>query len=74
MVKVKPHPDYPPEEGRYIRGNDFSPAVAIILISRVMEKHKLRMLFFFGGISLGRLSYYNALWEPDNCGKDRPYN
>ncbi|OHD67920.1 MAG: hypothetical protein A2W19_06640 [Spirochaetes bacterium RBG_16_49_21] len=32
MLKVKPHPDYPPEEGRYIRGNDFSPvAVAIIL-------------------------------------------
>ncbi len=32
MLKVKPHPDYPLEEGRYIRGNDFSPvAVAIIL-------------------------------------------
>lgn len=32
MLKVKPHPDYPPEEGRFVRGNDFSPvAVAIIL-------------------------------------------
>ena len=32
MLKVKPHPDYPCEEGRYLRGNDFSPvAVAIIL-------------------------------------------
>ncbi|MCL5807727.1 MAG: tetrahydromethanopterin S-methyltransferase subunit A [Deltaproteobacteria bacterium] len=32
MLKVKPHPDYPTEEGRYLRGNDFSPvAVAIIL-------------------------------------------
>ena len=32
MLKVKPHPDYPLEEGRYIRGNDASPvAVAIIL-------------------------------------------
>ncbi len=32
MLKVKPHPDYPPEEGRYIRGNDASPvAVAVIL-------------------------------------------
>ena len=32
MLKVNPHPDYPPEEGRYVRGNDFSPvAVAIIL-------------------------------------------
>jgi 3-hydroxyisobutyrate dehydrogenase len=32
MLKVTPHPDYPPEEGRYVRGNDASPvAVAIIL-------------------------------------------
>jgi hypothetical protein len=25
MLKVDPHPDYPPEEGRYLRGNDRSP-------------------------------------------------
>jgi tetrahydromethanopterin S-methyltransferase subunit A len=32
MLKVDPHPDYPPEEGCYIRGNDRSPvAVCIIL-------------------------------------------
>ena len=32
MLKINPHPDYPPEEGRYVRGNDASPvAVAIIL-------------------------------------------
>jgi tetrahydromethanopterin S-methyltransferase subunit A len=32
MLKVSPHHDYPPEEGRYIRGNDFSPvAVAVVL-------------------------------------------
>lgn len=32
MQKVAPHPDYPPEDGRYLRGNDYSPvAVAIIL-------------------------------------------
>ena len=31
-LKVDPHPDYPPEEGRYLRGNDFSPvALAVIL-------------------------------------------
>ncbi len=30
--KVRPHPDYPAEEGRYLRGNDFSPvAVAVVL-------------------------------------------
>ena len=34
MLKVKPHPNYPPEAGRYLRGNDASPvAVAIILCS-----------------------------------------
>lgn len=32
MQKANPHPDYPPEGGRYLRGNDFSPvAVAIVL-------------------------------------------
>jgi len=32
MLKVKPHADYPPEDGRYVRGNDFSPvAVAVVL-------------------------------------------
>jgi tetrahydromethanopterin S-methyltransferase subunit A len=32
VLKVNPHPDYPPEEGRYLRGNDFSPvAVAVVL-------------------------------------------
>ena len=33
MLKVKPSPDYPTEEGRYLRGNDYSPAaVAVVLI------------------------------------------
>ena len=32
MLKVAPHENYPPEEGRYLRGNDASPvAVAIVL-------------------------------------------
>jgi tetrahydromethanopterin S-methyltransferase subunit A len=32
MLKVNPHLEYPPEDGRYLRGNDYSPvAVAIIL-------------------------------------------
>ncbi len=32
MLKVKPPEDYPPEEGRYARGNDYSPvAVCVIL-------------------------------------------
>jgi len=34
MLKVKPHEDYPPEEGRYVRGNDFSPVVVVIVLNR----------------------------------------
>ncbi len=33
MHKVQPHPDYPPEEGRYLRGNDFSPAAVVIILT-----------------------------------------
>jgi len=33
MLKVQPAFGYPPEEGRYLRGNDYSPvAVAVILL------------------------------------------
>jgi tetrahydromethanopterin S-methyltransferase subunit A len=33
MLKAEPASNYPPEEGRYLRGNDYSPvAVAVILI------------------------------------------
>jgi tetrahydromethanopterin S-methyltransferase subunit A len=32
LLKVEPHPEYSPEDGRYLRGNDRSPvAVAIVL-------------------------------------------
>ncbi len=34
MLKVDPHPDYPPEEGRYVRGNDYSPVIVVIVLSR----------------------------------------
>jgi len=33
MLKVKPHPEYPPEEGRYLRGNDYSPAAVVIILT-----------------------------------------
>lgn len=38
MLKVNPHPDYPPEEGRYIRGNDFSPVAIAIILNRDTDK------------------------------------
>jgi len=38
MLKVPPHPDYPPEEGRYLRGNDFSPTAVVIILTTDPEE------------------------------------
>ena len=38
VLKVNPHPGYPPEEGRYIRGNDFSPVAVMIILNRDEDK------------------------------------
>ena len=38
MNKVSPHPDYPPEEGRYLRGNDFSPAAVVVILHKPAEE------------------------------------
>lgn len=38
MLKVKPHPVYPPEEGRYLRGNDASPAAVMIILNTDGDK------------------------------------
>ncbi|PIU52878.1 MAG: hypothetical protein COS90_09160 [Deltaproteobacteria bacterium CG07_land_8_20_14_0_80_60_11] len=38
MLKVDPHPDYPPEDGRYLRGNDFSPIAVAIILNRDEDK------------------------------------
>lgn len=38
MRKVSPHPDYPPEEGRYVRGNDSSPAAVAIILNYDADK------------------------------------
>ena len=38
MLKLDPHPEYPPEEGRYLRGNDFSPVAVAIILHCDMDK------------------------------------
>lgn len=38
MLKVDPHPDYPSEDGRYLRGNDFSPVAVAIILTRDEDK------------------------------------
>jgi tetrahydromethanopterin S-methyltransferase subunit A len=43
MLKVDPHPDYPPEEGRYLRGNDYSPVAVAIILNRDEDKIPLEI-------------------------------
>ncbi len=33
VVKLPCHPDYPPEEGRYLRGNDYSPVAVVCILN-----------------------------------------
>jgi len=37
MLKVDPHPDYPPEEGRYLRGNDRSPVAVVVVLNHAED-------------------------------------
>lgn len=38
MYKTQPHPSYPPEEGRFLRGNDFSPVAVAVILNTDAEK------------------------------------
>ncbi len=38
VFKTNPHPSYPPEQGRYIRGNDRSPVAVAIILNRDGDK------------------------------------
>lgn len=43
MLKVKPPAEYPPEEGRYLRGNDYSPVAVVVLLNAPYEKIPLEV-------------------------------
>lgn len=36
--KVEPAPDYPPEEGCYVRGNDYSPVAVLVILKWIREE------------------------------------
>lgn len=38
ILKVKPPPDYPLEDGSYLRGNDYSPVAVVILLHTFYDK------------------------------------
>jgi len=56
--KVDPHPGYPPEEGRYIRGNDASPVAVAIVLNREEDNipREIEQLVRVGVESGGALS------------------
>ncbi|MCJ7444430.1 MAG: tetrahydromethanopterin S-methyltransferase subunit A [Methanotrichaceae archaeon] len=33
LLKIKTPPDYPPEDGRYLRGNDYSPVAVVAILA-----------------------------------------
>jgi tetrahydromethanopterin S-methyltransferase subunit A len=70
MLKVNPHPDYPTEEGRYIRGNDFSPvAVAIILNCEAEKIPREIELLVRAGVEAG--AALSGTFQTENIGYDR---
>ena len=38
LRKADPAPDYPPEEGCYLRGNDFSPVAVLVILKWIREE------------------------------------
>lgn len=38
IYKTAPAPDYPPEEGCYLRGNDFSPVAVCVILKWIREE------------------------------------
>lgn len=40
ILKVKPPPEYPPEEGHYLRGNDYSPVAVVVMHNAPREEGK----------------------------------
>jgi tetrahydromethanopterin S-methyltransferase subunit A len=38
MLKIEPHPDYPAEKGRFVRGNDYSPVAVAVILNREEDK------------------------------------
>jgi len=38
MDKIKPAEGYPPEEGHYLRGNDYSPVAVVVILTYDYDK------------------------------------
>lgn len=73
MLKVPPAPSYPPEEGRYLRGNDYSPVAVVVILIHDQEKipsdieHLVRVGIESGAALSGTLQTENIGIEKIVC-------
>lgn len=70
MLKVKPPDSYPPEEGRYVRGNDYSPVAVCVILDTFdfaipMELNELVMAGVDSGAAL------SGMLQTENIGLEK---
>jgi len=73
IKKVKPSADYPPEEGCYLRGNDYSPVAVAVILRWIREEtppeieHLVRVAIETGAALAGTLQTENIGLEKVIC-------
>lgn len=73
MRKTQPAPDYPPEEGCYLRGNDLSPVAVVVILKWMREEtppeieNLVRMSVESGAALAGTLQTENIGLEKVIC-------
>ncbi|HUW57918.1 MAG TPA: tetrahydromethanopterin S-methyltransferase subunit A [Planctomycetota bacterium] len=73
MVKAEPAPGYPPEEGCYLRGNDYSPVAVVVILRWAREEtpedieHLVRVGLESGAALSGTLQTENIGLEKVIC-------
>jgi len=71
--KIAPAPDYPPEEGCYLRGNDYSPVAVVVILRWMREEtppeieHLVRVAIETGAALAGTLQTENIGLEKVIC-------
>lgn len=73
IKKAAPAPDYPPEEGCYLRGNDYSPVAVVVILRWMREEtppeieHLVRVAVETGAALAGTLQTENIGLEKVIC-------
>ena len=70
MLKVTPPEGYPPEEGRYARGNDFSPVAVCVILDDFDFKIPLRLQeLVMAGLDTG--AALSGMLQTENVGTEK---